>query len=171
MLPAVVYQGSTVPVETTQADAVVGVVLSVYNKESGKQIRVDLSKKGDLWKGQLTVPVDGGYPLGDYSYQLWVDSKHRDNGSFHLFEGIDSEVRESPNERRLRTVQKTIDKIMAAGVSSYTVGSNQTTRTNLDHLRKERYILSNLVNIERRQRGLDPLPGSMKTESTYTYMG
>lgn len=169
ILPAVVYQGAATPIETTQTDAAMSVVLSVYSKATGQKINLDLTQEGTVWKGGLTI--DNDYPLGDYTYQLWVDSKHAANGSFYVFEGLDSETVESPNEKRLRVVQKTIDKIMSAGVSSYSVGGNQTNRTNLDHLRKERYTLSNLVNIERKAKGLPPLPGSVPGFTRYTYMG
>lgn len=173
LIPSVVYQGAAVSLETDQPEATMEVVVGILNKENDTRLPnislVQSVAETTKWQGTLSVP--NTFPLGESQWQLWVDSIHKDSGTFFIVEGLDGTITKSPNELRLEAVQKSIDNLMKTGISGFTISGDYTTRIALPHLKSERWNLQNLVNIERKAKGLPPLPGSQPVNSSYTFMG
>lgn len=123
----------------------------------------------------LSIPDDAA--LGEYTYQLWstvtvddvdTNKKLETSGTFTVAAGFASgdPIDKSPNEKRLENVQKAIDNLMSTGVAAYGISGSYTTRLSLNHLNAEKFRLQNLVNIERRNKGLPYLQGTLAKHYT-----
>lgn len=175
LFPAVVYQNAAVLIETEQEDAD-DVAVSLVNKGNTEAVfRQETFTENvatpNKWTATVTLPKT--FPLGECEYHLWVDDVHKDSGTFTVVEGfdIDAANAKSPNEKRLEEVQKSIDKMIKTGIGAFGISGDFTTRVPLAQLKAERWHLQNLVNIERQNKGLPPLPGSKPHYHTYTFMG
>ena len=170
LLPQVIYQATPVPVEVRIPDVTTGVTLGLVG--DGERLMPSVvftqdASDSEKWTGTLDVPIS--FPLGDADWQVFYDSRFHSSGTVTVAAGLTSTTLRTPNEARLKAVETAIDKLIKTGTAQFSISGNVTTKLSLDKLRAERLYLSNLVNKERKLRGLKPLPGSMPGHTTFTY--
>lgn len=180
ILPTLVHSGESNPVEVDVGDgsySAVGMYLSFDSGTNRFIVNQPLTKdttETKKWKGNLVVPVDK--PTGFWNYQIWKTytggaKEVQVQGTIKVvesFESLDPDnlPAKTPNEVQLENVEKTIANMIKDGAQSYTITGNNTQRITLGQLRKERWYLMNLVNLEREAAGRDYLPGTTARHNT-----
>ena len=130
--------------------------------------------------GTLTAIAEN--PQGDYAYQVWSSAGRVKtncfNGVFTLAANLTAtntitilnddgtvDTSDAPTttaaERQLATLEQKIFELLSTGVQAFTLSGNSTTRVSLQALYRERSRLFEVVNRERRARGLPFLPGTI----------
>lgn len=158
-IPSTLYQGASIEIEYEPDEPISSLVLFALFGSS--KISVTLTESSGVWSGTLMVPADAA--IGEYQYQLWAGSKNLGAGIFSVAPGYTAATTKqskTPNEERLDQVQKAIDRLMQTGVSAYGVSGSFTTRLTLSDLNKEKFRLQDLVNRERRAKGMPYLEGT-----------
>lgn len=173
-IPKTVFQGEVTPVSLPALDNEDSALLSVVPRSGASRTPVilALTRMASSWTGMLTLPKTA--QLGWWDWQIWADDdqgapRHRAAGSFHLgptFDSLDA-IEETPAEAKLRQVEKAIEEMIASGTQSYTLSGDTTTMLSLGQLRRERLYLRDLVNRERRAKGLPYLEGTLPKHITY----
>lgn len=167
LIAPVVYQGGMLSLEFVPESSVT--TLNLFALQGIRKLKTTFTKQvgSDKWTAMLAIPSDAA--TGEYQWQLWGDDKIEASGTFSIAQGFTDDTTESektPNEQRLEQVQKAIDRLMTTGVAAYGISGSYTTRLSLNHLNQEKFRLQDLVNRERRSRGLPYLPGTLAR--TYT---
>ena len=180
LIAPLVYQGAMISLEyELDSDAT---ELNLYALQGENKLEVPFKKSVDepgKWTGMLKIPDDAA--LGEYTYQFWstvtvgddTNKKLETTGTFSIAAGFASAeaIEKSPNEKRLDAVQKAIDNLMSTGIAAYGISGSYTTRLSLNHLNAEKFRLQNLINIERRNKGLPYLQGTLAKHYTQFIQG
>lgn len=168
VIAPIVYQSAGVRVEAElPSDATLGVFAAIYGNKHRLKVSLTRMADSDRWIGTLNIPKDQA--IGEYQYQVWSDEGVVVSGVFSVVAGFSADGvtnTQTPNEQRLAAVQKAIDRLMATGIKAYGISGSFTTRMGLSELYKERYRLTNLVNMERRDKGLPFLRGTTPAHTT-----
>ena len=169
-LPRTIWKGIPIPVRIGVENGVDAAVVSALRDDGVNRTLVNqpLTVTDGLATGTLIVEQDK--QVGVYDWQIvatkgTVKSIHS-AGTFYLtasFDTLDANAPTtlSPNELRLQRVEKAIDDMIESGSIAYTNEGDSMTKLSLGQLRKERHYLRDLVNRERKSKGLPYLPGTL----------
>ena len=176
-IPQVIYKNESVPLAfTLESSPDSCKFIAVYDEsDSGSPVNLPLTLNptSGNWEASLVIPPEN--PIGLYTYQLWsttgTTKKLETQGTFTCYASFETLGEGIPtktlNEQLLEDVEASIRAIIKDGLDGFTVSGNQSIRTKLPQLKKERYYLRDLVNAERAQRGLPYLPGTAPVELVF----
>ena len=181
------YRGESVDLEYEAAENVTSLTLYATNVEPNPEkapgIIYKFSKQYRKTDNKFTTTLQllPTYALGRWEFQL-VSNLGRsrkknccENGTFTILPNLAERQSDpttqdtgylSTNERKLREVEDAIHQYIKFGKQSWTISGDQTQVLGIRNLYMERNRLYDLVNIERRERGLPFLPG---TQPAITY--
>lgn len=173
VVPNLIFIGEDTPIRITLADEydTVSFFAAGSSRSSSDTISADLTLNTEeeefTYEGEFKLKKDAS--IGEWRYQIWVtkNSKKKLNSSgvFNVAPTLDIQPGDivqtkSYAEVRLDEVEEQIRNITRSGVSQSTVGGNTFSNLTLNQLRKERLHWGNIVNKERRAKGLAYLPGT-----------
>ena len=180
VVPKVIFIGEQTPiravVEDNDYDSTVFVAVGP-KRTLADSVRTPLALDPDEplnYVGNFTLEPEAS--LAEWNYQVWLlwgpadkptRRKLSSRGVFDVAPTLDigdNQLIEtkSRSELRLQEVEKAIDELVSGRTSQYTISGNSTVMLSLGQLRKERLYLQDLVNRERRAKGLALLPGTVR---------
>lgn len=187
-IPAIWWQNDSILIEVELANVTSVTFYATYAgpklrnppQDATYKIVQKLTKNSDN-KFSFNYTVSDSLVLGEYNYQIWSNKGRVKNccfnGTIQIVAGllnrngepnVPDELAKTSLEMRLEEVENAIQNIVKSGVQSFTLSGNSNTRVALTELRKERNYLKTQVNIERRERGLPYLRGTVAHTTYYT---
>lgn len=186
MIPNLWWQNETIEIRCDLGDVTSGTFYATYvgpklvkpASDTIYKITQRLTKKDNQFQYDYQVPEQ--LALGEYNWQIWSNKGRTKtpcfNGTFQIVAGLqtrtsdpttrDEKIRTSL-EIRLDEVENAIRNIVKSGAQSYSLAGNQTVRVALNELRTERQWLMYQVNLERRERGLPFIRGTVPHTTYY----